>query len=143
MGGGSPPIEGGADSPPRPDLIHAVTLQTTLLRPVISRFSTYGVQQEGELRGCDDLEDSPTNTARLIAPPITLRGWGDIAEASLRLYRTKRERPFGKGVRRAAYKFLPVREEGPRFAAISLWCPKQRGGSDSAPVRYSPGRSLL
>ena len=94
-----------------------------LSRPVISLFR-FGVQQEGKLRGCDDLKDSLTNTACLIAPPITLCGWDHIAEASLRLNHTQREWAFGKVDHRAAYKFLPIREEDSRFAAIALWCPE-------------------
>ena len=83
----------------------------------------FGVQQEDKLRGCDDLKDSLTNTACRVASPITLCGWDHIAEASLRLTSAPRDWVFGKVDHRAAYKFLPIREDDSRFAVIALWNP--------------------
>ena len=83
----------------------------------------FGVRQEGKLRGGDYLKDSITNTACYVASPITLCGWGRIAEASLRLYSAPRDWAFGKVDHMESYKFLPIREGDSRFAAIALWNP--------------------
>ena len=83
----------------------------------------FGVPQDDKIRGCDDLKYSLTNTACQILTPITICGRDHIAEACFRLRSNSRPWAFGKVVRNAAYKFLPIREEDSRFAVIALWNP--------------------
>ena len=83
----------------------------------------FGVPQEDKLRGCGDLKDSLTNTACAISTPITLCGWDHIDEASVRLRPTAKAWAFGKVDHKAAYKFLPIRENDPRFPVIAIWNP--------------------
>ena len=62
----------------------------------------FGVPQDGKLRGCDDLKDSGTNAMCVVRSPITLCGWGHIAEATHTIRAFPRSWSFGKVDHRAA-----------------------------------------